>query len=83
MEYLLYPIATEKAVNMIERDNMITYVVDMRATKPQIKKEFENEFKVKVKKIGMLRSTKNFKKAFITIERTSKASDIALRLKLI
>ncbi len=83
MEYLLYPIATEKAVNMIERDNMITFVVDMRATKPEIKKEFEEEFKVKVTKIGILRSTRNFKKAFITIDRASKASDIALKLKLI
>lgn len=83
MEYLLYPIATEKAVNMIERDNMITYVVDMRATKPKIKEEFEEEFKVKVRKIGILRSTRNLKKAFITIDRAWKASDIALKLKLI
>ncbi len=83
MEHLLYPIATEKAVNKIEIDNMITYVVDMRATKADVKKEFENEFKVKVKRIGILRSTRNFKKAFITVDRAFKASDIALRLKLI
>ena len=50
---LLYPIATEKAVNMIERDNIIVYVVDMRSTKQQVKKEFEDQFRVKVSRVNM------------------------------
>jgi len=37
MTSLIYPIATEKAINMIERDNIITYVVSMNATKREIK----------------------------------------------
>ncbi len=83
MKVLLYPIATEKAVNMIERGNMITYVVDMRAGKEEVKEEFEKEFSVKVRKIGIMRSSRNIKKAFITIDRATRASDIALKLKLI
>ena len=48
MNNLLYPIATEKAINMIERNNVITYIVDTRSSKAEIKKEFEDVFKVKV-----------------------------------
>ena len=41
MTVLRYPLATEKSVGFIDRDNVITYVVDYRASKTQIAKEFE------------------------------------------
>jgi ribosomal protein L23 len=80
---LRYPVATEKAVNMIEKKNIITYVVDLRATKKDIKSAFESMFNVKVSKINVIRTPQNFKKAFITVGKESKASDIALKLKLV
>lgn len=83
MTTLMYPIATEKAINMIERNNLIVYVVDSRATKPEIKKEFESLFKVKVASVATARMPQNFKKAFIKIAPEFKASDIALKLKLV
>lgn len=83
MPSLLYPIATEKAINMIERDNIIQYVVDSRSTKTQIKAEFEKIFNVKVVRIATALSPRNTKKAFIKIASSSKASDIALKLKLV
>jgi large subunit ribosomal protein L23 len=83
MSILFYPIATEKAINMIERNNVITYVVDFRATKPQIKKEFEDVFKVKVDKVNTEIELGTRKRAFIRISKSFKASDIALKLKLV
>lgn len=83
MAVLMYPIATEKAINMIERNNLIMYIVDLRATKPQIKKEFESIFKVKVVDISTARTPQNYKKAFIKIAPQFKASEIALKLKLV
>jgi large subunit ribosomal protein L23 len=83
MGVLFYPIATEKAINMIERNNVITYVVDVRSKKADIKKEFENVFKVKVDKVNTEIEPGNRKRAFITINKSFKASDIALRLKLV
>lgn len=80
---LMYPIATEKAVGMIERDNIIEYVVDMRAGKDDIKKEFESTFGVKVERIGIIHTPDNRKKAVIKVKKAFKASDIALKLKLI
>jgi ribosomal protein L23 len=83
MAVLSYPIATEKAISMIERDNVIVYVVDSRATKIEIKKEFEALFKVKVRSVSTARTPRNTKKAFIRIAPQFKASDIALKLKLV
>ena len=46
MNALLYPIATEKVLGSVDRDNTIVYVVDMRSNKKQIKEEFEKTFGV-------------------------------------
>ncbi len=83
MNVLMYPIATEKVLGSVDRDNMIVYVVDMRANKTQIKAEFEKTFGVKVEKINTSISIKNIKKAYIRIGKESKASDIARKLKLV
>ena len=32
MNVLRYPVATEKAVNLISKNNVITYIVNLRAT---------------------------------------------------
>ena len=83
MKNLVYPVATEKALNMIDRDNVILYVVDTRAAKTEIKKEFEETFNVKVSKINTALTMRNVKKAYIKIDPKFKASDIARRLKLV
>ena len=83
MKVLLYPLATEKAINMIDRDNVITYVVDMRAKNSEIKEEFENTFAVKVERVSTARMPQNVKKAYIKVAKKFKAGDIALKLKLV
>ena len=83
MKNLMYPIATEKALNMVDKDNVILYVVDSRADKSEIKKEFEETFNVKVNKINTSLTMRNVKKAYIKIDPKFKASDIARRLKLV
>lgn len=83
MKFLLYPMATEKAINMVERENIITYVVDMRATKKDIRGEFQKMFNVKVARVTTEKAPKNIKKAFIRLDKSFKASDIALKLKLV
>ncbi|MGC9037133.1 MAG: 50S ribosomal protein L23 [Candidatus Micrarchaeia archaeon] len=83
MEFLLYPVATEKAINMIEKNNVITYVVKLDATSKQVKDEFEKAFNVKVEKVNLAISPTNVKKAYIKLGKEYKASDIALKLKLV
>lgn len=83
MRTLLYPLATEKALNVVDRENIISYIVDMRSTKEQIKKEFETTFNVKVERVRTAISIKNAKRAYIKINKNYKASDIARKLKLV
>jgi large subunit ribosomal protein L23 len=83
MSALKYPLATEKAMSFIDRHNLITYVVDFRATKQEIKKEFESTFNVKVSNVRTVNMPNNLKKAFIKIAKGYKASDVAAKLKIV
>lgn len=75
------PVMTEKAVMMIERDNVLTFQTSMKKQKSEIKKELEELFKVKVDKINTL--IKNNKKyAYIKLKGDVLAIDIATKLGL-
>jgi large subunit ribosomal protein L23 len=83
MSILKYPLATEKSVSIVDRGNTITYIVDSRASKTEIKSEFERSFNVKVKSINIINLPKNAKKAFIKLAKGYNATDVALKLKLV
>ncbi len=83
MSVLRYPLATEKAVAIITKSNVITYMVDFRASKQVIRDEFEKTFNVKVKGIRTTNMPANTKKAFIKLAAPYKASDVAVKLKLV
>ncbi len=83
MRALMYPVATEKAVSMVDKLNTIMYVVDFRASKQDIRKEFESTFNVKVERINTVNMPSNTKKALIKLKQPYKASDIAIKLKLV
>jgi len=73
---------TEKAVRLIEIDNTLVMEVDRRKSKIEIKKEFEEAFKVKVDSINTL-IRKNKKIAYIRLNTKNPAIDIATKLGMI
>lgn len=83
MSVLIFPIATEKAVSLITRNNTITYIVNPKANKQEIQKEFEKVFNVKTSKINIVYTPKNKKKAFIKLSKKYDASNVAMKLKLV
>lgn len=83
MGILRYPLATEKAFMMIEKSNTITYIVNMDATKAQIKNEFEKMFGVKLASVRAETTPLNYKKAFLKLTKAYKASEVAEKLKLV
>ena len=83
MAVLMYPISTEKAISLIDKENIIVYMTDMRATKTEIRREFESLFKVKVKDVRTVNTISNKKKSYIKIAKGFKASDVATKLKLV
>ncbi len=77
------PLATEKAVRIMESDNKLIFIVDKRSTKPEIKKAVEELFKVKVEKVNTLNDTKGRKKAYVKLSSDTPAIDVATQLGII
>jgi ribosomal protein L23 len=77
----LKPIATEKAIMKVESENVITFLVDEKVTKKEIKKEIESLFKVKVSKIRT-HVKNNQKTAYIQLNKKDLAIDLATKLGL-
>ena len=75
------PIMTEKAVMMIEADNVMTFVTSMKKEKKDIKKEVEELFGAKVEKIRTLIKS-NKKYAYVKLKGDVLAIDIATKLGL-
>jgi len=80
MEVILYPLVTEKAVNMIESENKITFVVSDNSGKNEVKKVVEEAYGVKVKKINIVRDMRGRKKAIVKLDKKFKASELATKL---
>jgi ribosomal protein uL23 len=80
MEVILYPLVTEKAVNMIESENKLTFVVNDETNKTEIKKVIEEAYAVKIRKINIVRDMKGRKKAIVKLDKKFKASELATKL---
>jgi large subunit ribosomal protein L23 len=78
----LRPITTEKAVKSIDVDNTISFEADRKATKPEIRKEVEKLFNVKVDKIRTS-ITNNKKIAYVKLNKANLAIDLATKLGMI
>lgn len=78
-----YPLLSEKAVGMIERENKLVFIVDKEATKTQIKKAVEELYNVKVASVNTLISMKGIKKAYVKLKPEYKAIDLATKLRII
>jgi ribosomal protein L23 len=82
MEVILYPIATEKAVRLMESNNEIMFVVHPKANKHTIKRAVEETFKVKVAKVRT-ETLKNKKRAFVRLTEKFSALDVATELGMV
>lgn len=83
MPSILYPVTNEKAVGLIELQNTLTFIVEAKATKPQIKKDIEMLFGVKVASVNTLISPQGKKRAYVRLKDGFKADDVAAKLKIV
>lgn len=82
-EIVIRPVTSEKAVRMMESQNKLTLIVNRESSKEEIKKTVESLFKVKVLNVNTLNTTKNEKKAFVTLSPDNNALDIGADLGVI
>ncbi|MFA5857161.1 MAG: 50S ribosomal protein L23 [Candidatus Pacearchaeota archaeon] len=76
------PITTEKAVRLIELNNTISFEIDKKDSKDDIKKEVEEMFKVKVESVNTT-IQKNKKIAYVKLDKKNLAIDVATKLGVI
>lgn len=80
---VISPLLTEKSIGMIEKEGKLSFIVNRRSNKKQIKWAVQKITDSKIKKVQTLIDRKGRKKAFVTMEDKSKAIDIATRFGMI
>jgi len=76
------PLISEKAFELIEKENKLVLEVDLRSTKKQIKEAIEKLYNVKVESVNTMISPKGKKKAYVRLSDFDDAADIASRMGL-
>jgi large subunit ribosomal protein L23 len=71
---------TEDAIDLIESENKLTLIVDLKSNKYKIKMAVEELYAVKVDKVNVLITSKGLKKAYVKLSPNFKASDLAIQL---
>jgi large subunit ribosomal protein L23 len=80
---IIRPVASEKALLLIERMNTLTFIVARNANKKLIKQAVEKLYNVKVVSVRTLITRSGEKKAYVRLSDEYKASDIATKLGLL
>ena len=82
-DVIFYPLMTESASLMVETDNKLIFMVNLKAGKSDVKKAVEELYEVKVDKITILITPQVQKKAFVKLKPEYKASDVAIKLGIL
>ena len=82
-EIIQYPLMTESASIMVEKDNKLIFIVNSKAGKADIKRAVETMYEVKVKNVTVLITPQGIKKAFVKLTPEYQASDVAIKLGIL
>lgn len=75
-----HPLATEKAVRLMNTENKLIFIVAKSATKKEIKDAVEYLFNVKVLSVNTMNDVKGRKKAYLKLSPETPAIDIATQM---
>ncbi len=73
-------VITQDTVPLIEKENKLVFIVDIKADKKTIKRAVEQLYEVKVDKVNVLITPRGEKKAFVKLKPEYKASELAVKL---
>ncbi len=82
-EIISYPLMTESASLMVEKDNKLIFIVNLKAGKADIKKAVEELYEVKVAKVNVQITNQGQKKAYVKLTPEFRASDVAIKLGIL
>jgi large subunit ribosomal protein L23 len=78
-----YPLISEDTVNLIEKENKITFIVNRNAEKNDIERAMSELYEADVESINTLITPDGRKKAYVRFKPDFKASDLAVRLGIL
>jgi len=73
---------TERASEIVEKENRLTFMVNRKATKGQIREAIELLYEVKVIKVNTMITPEGTKKALVKLAPEYNAADLAVKLGL-
>merc|ERR1711868_116797 len=83
-QILKYPLTTESAMKKIEENNTLVFIVDVRASKTQIKDAIKKMYEpIDVSKINTLVRPDGQKKAYVHLTQDFDALDVANKIGII
>ena len=82
-EVLFYPLMTESASLMVEKENKLVFAINLKANKIDVKKAVEELYEVKVQSVNTEITAKGEKKAFVKLHSDYRASDVAIKLGIL
>jgi large subunit ribosomal protein L23 len=82
-EIILHPLMTESSSLMVEKENKLVFAVNVKATKPDVKKAVEKLYEVKVQSVNVQITPEGEKKAYVKLTSDFKAADVAIKLGLL
>jgi large subunit ribosomal protein L23 len=83
VKVIIRPVHSEKALALIDKNNTLVFIVDVKASKAVIKEAVEKLFNVKVVKVNTVITPRGEKKAYVKLSSEFKASDVATQLGLL
>jgi large subunit ribosomal protein L23 len=83
VEKVKHIVPSEKATMMIDSENKLQFIVDLRASKDEIKQEMERVFETPVRSVRTMITFKGEKKAIIKLEEEGKAKEIGTSLGIL
>jgi large subunit ribosomal protein L23 len=75
-----YPLVTEKAMNAMDFDNKLQFIVHVDATKADVREAVQDRFGVDVVDVNTMITMKGTKKAVVTLSEDDDAQDVASRI---
>jgi large subunit ribosomal protein L23 len=80
MSIIEHPLVTEKAMNQMDFQNKLQFIVHVDANKSEISDEIESRYDVTVEKINTMVTMKGKKKATVRLSEDDDAQEVASRI---
>lgn len=82
-EVIFYPLMTEAASLMVEKENKLIFMINLKAKKADVKKAVEELYDVRVEAVNIQITSSGEKKAYVRLHPDFRAADVAIRLGIL